>query len=230
MSETPETPAGLTEHAFDLLDWIESGTVARRQVVIHNNPRVAEEFATIEARLAELGHTDDETGDGTVRDEPLGGSVEDAEIEQLLAAREDVEARWEAARSTWTVRAVSQEEVEASFDEVPPPKPPLRPKNFDAAPDKIRAAFVEASAKHQRANAKANEDRQIVLIATALVSIETARGTATSVSVDALRALRSKPHGKQWIDKLYAAVDAATSEDPEVPRPTSSGRSTSTQA
>lgn len=230
MSETPETPAGLTEDAFDLLGWIESGTVARRQVVIHNNPRLAEEFAAIEARLAELGYTDDETGDGAVGDEPLGGSAEDAEIEQLLAAREGVEARWEAARSTWTVRAVSQEEVEASFDEVPPPKSPLRPKNLDAAPDRIRAAFVEASASHHRANAKANEDRQIVLIATALVSIETARGTATSVSVDALRALRSKPHGKQWIDKLYAAVDAATSEDPEVPRPTSSGRSTSTQA
>ncbi|GAA3218178.1 hypothetical protein ACFP63_08645 [Oerskovia jenensis] len=225
---TDSTPAD-----FDILDWIQSGTIARREVPIYNDPRLVEEYEAVEARLAEAGWVETDAAPRSRdddRSEATLGDTHTDEIAELLAQRDDIAARWEQSKSLWTVRAVSQDEVDASFDVVPVPKQPLPPKQFDAAPDSVREAFLEKARLAQQAAAQAAEDRKLAVIATAVVSIVTAKGTAEGITLDALKTLRSRPHGKQWIDRLYDAVNAATSTDTELPRPTSNGRSANVQA
>jgi len=124
--ETDETGLPEDPAEFDLMDWLNTGTIARRRVTIYNDPSLVDEFERIEARLAELGWSDDETPGQAKADAPLVDPAAE-EIEDLLAERDSVIARWDAAKSVWTVRAVSQTEVERSFDEVPIPKAPTPP-------------------------------------------------------------------------------------------------------
>lgn len=224
MSTTDDTSPGVTEDTFDLMDWIESGTVARRQVTIHNNPALADEFTALEERLAEAEKAaKDAGGDG-----PMS---EGDPREPILSAMEELWARWDASKAIWTVRALSQEDVEATFDAetgIPSPKAPLPPP--EKAGERARERYLTAMQDFGVAKATADRDRRLHLIAAAVVSVETSRGIVERVTVDQLRALRDRPHGEQWVAKLYAAVEAATQGDVEVPRPTSPVRSTSTQA
>lgn len=231
MNENPNSDS--TPADFDILDWIESGTIARREVTIYNDPLLVEEYEAITARLTEAGWVEPDTASRSRdddRSEATLGDTNTDQIDELLAQRDDIAARWEQSKAVWTVRAVSQDEVEASFDVVPVPKQPLPPKQFDNAPDAVREAFLEKARAAQTAAAQAEQDRKLAVLATAVLSIVTAKGTATGVTFDALKTLRSRPHGKQWIDRLYAAVNAATSTDTELPRPTSNGRSANVQA
>lgn len=224
-SSDTEPTDGINEAEFDLMDWIESGTVARRQVVIHNNPALADQFAELEAQLA--------AAEKNTKDAGADGPLSEADPrEEILADMEALWEKWEASKAVWTVRAVSQDDVEASFDEerggVHAPKAPMPPP--EKAGERARERFMGAVHLFNVAKAKADRDRKLCIISTAVVSVETPRGIATSVSVEQLRALRDRPHGEQWIDKLYAGVNAATAGDVEIPRPTSPERSTSSQA
>ena len=219
MSSTDDT-AGVTEDTFDLMDWIESGTVARRQVVIHNNPALADEFTALEDQLAEAEKTTkDASGDAPMsQDDPR---------DAIRAQMEALWERWEASKATWTVRALSQDDVEATYEPetgIPAPKAPIAPP--EKAGDRARERFMEQVKAFTIAKTDADRDRRLYLIAAAVVSVETTRGVATSVTVPQLKALRARPHGQQWVDKIYAAVEAATQGDVEIPRPTSPGRST----
>ncbi|WP_344250964.1 hypothetical protein, partial [Isoptericola hypogeus] len=131
-------------------------------------------------------------------------------------------------KAVWTVRAVSRDEVHASYEELPDPKMPVPPK--DGAAQRLHDEFGNRVQEYTRAKAKADEDRKLVLLAVAVVGIETSRGNTDYVTVEQLRALRSRPHGQQWITLLYGAMEAATENDVEIPRPTSNGRSATSQA
>lgn len=218
----------LTEDAFDLLEYITSGTVARRQVTIYNDPEAGEALAKILERLDELGWSEDpEPGDDRPQDGPLSGDPAQDEIDELLAEAQELQARLEASKSVWTVRALSEEEVERAFDEVPLPKTPRPPK--DTAPKKEFDLFHDRAEKWGKDKTEADRERKLALISAAIVTVETPRGSVDSASRDVLRALRSKPQGQQWIDRLYKAVDDAQGSEVDVPRPTSHGRSTTTQ-
>ena len=71
MSKTDDAPTGVTEDAFDFLEWLESGTIARRQVVIYNDHEAFEVFVKVDERL-------------------------------------------DRSKATWTVRAISQPEIEST--------------------------------------------------------------------------------------------------------------------
>jgi hypothetical protein len=216
---------GVTENTFDLMEFIETGTVARREVVIYTDHEAAAKCADLQKRIDEL--TDDDDRDRAPKDGPLSGDGGGDELAALEAEAEQWLERLQASRMVWTVRALSQTEVEKSFDVVPVPKMPAPPP--DNAPDKLRDRWMERVAKYHQDDEKAKQERTLVLIATALQSVETPKGIVGSVDVDTLRALRDKPHGKSWIDKLYTAVNEASSEDVAPPVPTSPGRSTSTR-
>jgi hypothetical protein len=217
---TDPTPDGVTPETFDLLDWIESGTVARRQVEIHNDPALVEEYQALEAELAEAEKAVGSSG----QDGPLAA---DGPREAIVARMEALWERWEASKALWTVRALSKDDIDATFDAVPVPKRPIPP--LEKAGQKAQERFVEALNDYQHEAAKADEERKLHILAAAVVSVETSRGTAEGVTVDALKRLRSRPHGAHWIDRLYRAAEAATQGDQDIPRPTSPVRSTTTQ-
>ncbi len=218
MSKTDDAPVGVTEDAFDFLEWLESGTIARRQVVIFNDHQAFEAFVKVDERLAELGHDDRaETDQGKAKDAPLGGDPNQVEIDALLDERAALLARMDASKATWTVRAISQPEVESTFEVVPVPKRPMPPK--DSAPQAVQDKFQERAQAWFLAQARAEDDRKLATLAIAVVGVETARGSVDSVSFDQLKAMRSRPHGAQWIERLREAVDAATSEDVAPPVP-----------
>lgn len=215
----PEDPAD-----FDLLAWMNSGTVARRTVTVYNRPDLIDELERIEVDLKAAGHDgrNDEREDGPLSDDPDGA------VALLFERKAAVEAELESARSVWTVRALSGDEVDGTFTTVPAPKIPVQPRSD--APEALREKWGEKMQRYALAEARANADRKVVQVALAVESIETSRGTAAGVTVEALTALRGKPHGQQIIDLLHQAVISASRSDVEIPRPTSPGPSTGTRA
>src|SRR5690606_11476995 len=101
----------------------------------------------------------------------------------------------EASKATWTVRAISQPQMESTFDAVPVPKPPAPPK--DGAPQPVQEKWLEKVRAWNLENARAADDRNLAVLVVAVVGIETARGSADSVTFEQLKAMRSRPHGAQ---------------------------------
>lgn len=226
----------ITADTFDLMAWIQSGTVATRQVTIYNNPALAAEYEALEAEMkAAEQDIEDAAGDAPM-------SARDPR-EDIRARMADLYARWEASKSTWTVRALSDDDIDDTYEQdkggVPTPKQPVAP--LPQAGKKALEDHAEKVSKWAKAVHEADRERTLHLIAKAVTSVETARGTVDGVSVDQVRSLRDRPHGPQWVGlipsgrgqritgKLATAVMAATEADVEVPRPTSPERSTTTQ-
>lgn len=219
----------LTLEAFDFDEWLETATVARRQVTIYNNPALFEEYQTLQAELDAA----DKAAASAAGDEALDESDPRPEI---VTRMEDLYERWQASKAVWTVRALSGDEVEGTFEPdrggIPVPTQPVPP--LEKAGQKAREAYARRYTEWSKANSQAQRERRLVMIAAAVVKVE-APGRVSErdpdgspiVTVEQLRALRSRPHGEQWIARLYQAVEAATQGDQEVPRPTSPGRSTS---
>lgn len=216
---------------FDILDWIESGTVARRKVDIYNDAALAEEADELQRQLDALG--DDE-------DDPEGSVGEVSERTRIEQAMRDVYERWQASKATWTVRALSDAEIEEISGQVPlnpQPERPSRPaplprtatKAEREAHDREVAAYEETVGEFERGPLAewvkhaehVQEERALHYISTAVVSVDTARGSTGAVSVEALRKMRQAPHGKARIGKLYNAVLALTTGDTEIPVPKS---------
>lgn len=228
MSDAHES---LTEDSFDLLEYLSTGTVARRQVVIYADVEAGDLLVSTLDQLRALGWDEEQDpGDSEPSDGPLSDADDEPspEVAELLQVAEAAQERLEASRSVWTVRALSDEEREEALSLVPEPKLPLPPK--DNAPEQLREKFAKRAQQYGIDKVEADRKRKVVRLAMAIESIERPGvGAVSSVTVETLEALRSKPHGSQWIAKLAAALDDAQNSDPSVPRPTSLGRSTSTQ-
>lgn len=206
--------------AFDLLDWIESGTVARRTVTIYNDPALASEYEALAARLAEAEAAESDDTERTMDEAP--------ESVAILAQIEALWERWQASKSTWTVRALSGDEARAIVDRHPVPDAPAKP--LDTAPAAEKAAHAAAVKAWLRESDRVSAERNLEFIATAVVEVTTNRGTVHHVNVDTLRRMRSRPHGHHRIEQLVTAVNEATQGDVEIPRPTSPGNSGSDRA
>lgn len=223
MSEVHES---LTEDSFDLMEYLTSGTIAKRQVTIYNDPEAGDLLVSTLERLAELGWSEDDEQGGEPVDGPLSDADDepDPEVAELLEVAQEAQERLEASKSVWTVRALSEEEAEATFEAVPLPKMPMPPK--DNSPEKDRLKFARQAQEYGSAKVESDRKRKLLQVAAAVVSVERGGRSVDSVSVEMLEALRTRPQGEQWIDKLAAALNEAQKSDPDVPRPTSLGRST----
>lgn len=216
---TENAPVGLPESPadFDILDWINTGTVARRTVVVYNKPDLISELARVDAELDEAGWTD-ETG-VKPKDGPLSDAPVPVDVDALLARRTEIEDALVASRSEWTVRALGTDEVDSTYTSLPEPVAP--PQVPGSAPQVQRDAWSHRLQTYQMKKAQADADRKLMHLAIAVESIETPRGVAHGITVEQLKALRARPHGKTTIDLLYKALNEATGADVEIPRPTS---------
>lgn len=223
---TTTEPIGLPENPadFDVLGWLESGTIATRTVVIYNRPDLIEELEELDKQITALDTVDDRA---LAQDAPLSAYT-DPQAPELLARRDELEAELEAARSVWTVRALSAAEVDRTDRDVPHQPVPVVPP--ESAPEKLRQRWAERVIAYNVKKAELDIERACHQLAIAVQSVETPRGVAAGVTVEALRGMLAKPHGKQIILMLMAAVAEASQSDLEVPRPTSPGRSGSDRA
>src|SRR5690625_3133097 len=110
----------MSNEDFSLLAWMETGTVAERKVTHYHDQAAYSDYLDWERRYEEA-----ETQHGADGGEEVLGSKDvfaelDAEGERILE-------RLEASKSVWTVRALSNEELEAIDAEHPFPKPPVEP-------------------------------------------------------------------------------------------------------
>jgi len=238
-----EEHENITAENFDLMAWIASGTVATRSVDIFNRPDMIVEYEALEAEYTAAEKAAAQAGD----DAPMSAVDPRPGIE---ARMEEWRERWDASKATWTVRALSHDEIEATFEAkdggIASPPQPVAP--LPQAGKKAQEDYSEKVTKWARAVHEADRERTLHLISAAITAVESTRGRLERdpghppiVTVEALRQLRDRPHGDTWVGmipsgkgqrvtgKLATAVMAATEGDVAVPRPTSPGRSTTTQ-
>lgn len=194
------------EPEITLDDWIDTGTVARRTVTIYNDRALAAEYEALEAQLKD------------VQDEAEERSLDDEDpASEIMARMEELYTRWEASKAVWTVRALSRDEASEIVDRIPVPDGPG--KLADTATAAEKSAHNAALKSWLRQSQRAQDERNLEFISTAIISVETAKGTARHASVDTLRRMRSRPHGAHDIERLVAAVNEATQGEVEISRP-----------
>ncbi|ROR95981.1 hypothetical protein EDD28_0551 [Salana multivorans] len=226
MTTTPETTIAVD---FDLISYINSGTVARREVVIYADEQAAGELIDALAALRALGWSDDEEPrPSTPKDGPLDEPSEPAGVGLLLDRARAAQERLDASRSVWTVQALSSETADDIMAEHPLPKMPTPAK--DSASERERERYQERYLAYRESVDRTQREQRYALLSRAVVSVETPHGTAEGASVEQLHAIDARPGGQKWIDRLWSALDEAQTQDPDVPRPTWLGRSTNSPA
>lgn len=217
MSETPITADEiLADDAFD--EWLSTGTLARRAVEIYNNPDLAAEYDVLAMRLAEAQAAAPQDAEASIGDNDPVAAV--------LAEMEALHEKWQASKAVWIERAVEEHESKAIVDEVPePPIPALLSGDKPEPGSPEHEARLAAGQAYLAERERVITERNLRLIALATVEVRTARGVVKRVTVEQVRRLRGRPHGKQQTQRLIEAIESATSGDVEVPRPTLPGRS-----
>lgn len=221
-------PSTATSREFSLDEWIESGTVAQRTVELHNDRAIPDRLAVLEKRRNIAAKVAKETSEEiAVTDVP--------EVAQIDAEMEALWDLWEASKETWLVRALSAEEIKALRKAHPAPEMP-RPikKNSPAA---AKAEHEKKVAAWQEQAMVVRDEADLEYLTWALVSIETAKGTARAhgepldeegnrsedfrpaATVAQLKALRARAGRQNDIAVLLAAAVDATKSDVEVPAP-----------
>jgi hypothetical protein len=210
----------MTDQTLDLLDWVESGTIARREVIIYNDlALVAEADAAEEALRVALSAASEDA------ERSMG------EPDDVAAARErldDIYARWEASKAVWTVRALDDDEIRVICEELPAPERPASPAP-DASPE-WHHAHQDALRMWVKESQDVTDERNLRYVSKAVVSVVTAKGTATEASVGVLRTMRARAHGKMRLALLIKATEEATTGDVSVSPGESRASSTSSQS
>lgn len=214
---TDTTPEAVEPDLFD--DWLESGTVRHIDVELQNDPSVVDEYQALQKRRAEL------EGSPEADERSIGDTDPLTEIEAAEAALMD---RWEAGKSTWTVRALTPDEAKAISRAHRDPEPPqMLPK---AAPANAKAKWEKDRDAWREAAGETTLTRNLHFIAQAVVKIKTVKGERGSITVDQLRAMYQREYGPTRIEKLLVATNQATQGEVEMPRPKLRERSTSDPA
>jgi len=204
MTENIETTS--VPESFDLLAWIDTGTIATREVTLFIDHEAAVEYADIQKQLAVLQAEADAV---LAEDGPMTYTPPHAdEIADLEAQAEVLQGRLDAAKAVWTVRAISHDELKQVFNSIKYPKAPVPPKDGAAKP--LVEAFYDKSEAYGLAKMEVDEARKVALVATAVTSVVTGVGVRDSVTAEELQLLKKRPHGQQWLDMLWAAVESAS--------------------
>lgn len=211
---------------FDLLDYIKSGTIAKREVALYADERAGEELVALIAQLKDLGWSEEGQDEKATRpkDGPLDATSDETDIADLLEKARSAQERLDSSKSVWTVQAISPEVADAALESIKDPKAPIPPK--EGAAERVKEAYQDRYVEYRKGCDVAERDRRLVLLSEAIISVETPNGTSSGVSIDHLKALRQRAGGQKWIDKLWSGLNEAQSEDPDVPRPTWLARST----
>jgi hypothetical protein len=222
MSTTPNysTAPADAPAVLDFDAWLATGTVAQRTVELHNDRRIVDDLLNLDRRRQVVAKATT-TGEASITE---GG----AEIAAIDAQYEDLYARWQASKETWVVRALSGEEVDEIKRRHPVDPMPEQPgKNSPAGARVIHETAMRAWAEHA---ARVRDESDLDFLSVAIVRVETALGTADHISVEQLRALRTRPGRQGDITALLKAAAEALTADVEPPAPFSQRPSEAAQA
>lgn len=220
---------------FDLLDYISSGTIARREVTLYADDDAGRDLLAALDELRDLGWSEDQSEDDRERarqERSLAESGESDAIREAKARAEAAQERLEASKTVWTVQALPADVSQEIVDSIPLPEQPTPPKEGMQASEQARARFQKRWVAYQKAAEEAQDAQRAAILARAVVEVShPASGRVTEgASVEAIAAMRDRrAGGRVWFDKLWKALEDAQSSDPDVPRPTWLGRSVTSQ-
>ncbi|WP_062077679.1 hypothetical protein [Demequina globuliformis] len=195
---------------LDLDDWLATGTVARVDVPIYNDPAVAAEAEALRVERAEIeAALKDDSGEKSLTDTDPFADI-DARIEA-------VSELFEASLSTWTMGAVSGDEWDAIEDAHPrepqPTKPPV------GAPAPVAKKYLEDFREWQKRDKERRLTVDIATVAASVLSVTQGDKTTTSVTAEHVRRLRSRPGGIPQFNRLLDAAIQATKGEVAPPLP-----------
>lgn len=218
--EITTAPLDFDDNVLD--EWIGGGDVTKHLVVMYGKPQLAAEYETLEdqIRLASLNASDD--GD------ELGGS----EVGKLKRRLEEVYNEWAAARSRWTVRAITDEtlaEAEKATAKAKgaQPVPPKEPSKD--APASKREDYEAKFKKYEIADREWNDHSNAELIMRLVEHIEFADGRVARVTKPEQILKMRATFGEQQILKILDAAKLGRMLSPELKAPFSSSTSRGAQ-
>lgn len=201
----------MSTEEFSVLDWMQTGTVAERKVTAYNDQSAYSDYLEWERRYEEAEKEHKASGG----EEVLGSKDAFAELD---AEGERILARLESSKAVWTMRALSEEQLDEIGARFPLPKDPTPPgRNADRAALKKFNDYLKGEFA-QELEAAVNAQNYAILEA-AFVKMETPKGTVETVNVDQLRKMNSYPHGAQLLKRLQEAVKEANASEVEPPAP-----------
>lgn len=192
-------------------EWLESGTIKRREVPLYADAAIMDEMVALDARIQQVEaqeKRDRENGDRTFADKSM--------LEELQAEAEALWERYEASKSVWHVRATTPAERDEAFEMFPEEDAPVLPRG--SVSEAAKRAWEKARDEWKVRALKSNNERKLLLLSKAVEKVEIGGNTITSVSVDDLRAMRGGAYGTERIDMLWRAVDEASKQG-EAPVP-----------
>lgn len=224
------------DNEFALDEWIAGATVSKRSVRVYGKAGLFAEYEDLERDLAVAL---------AVEKEAPGEMVgrESARIEQRMT---ELHEEWKASESTWTVRALTSDEVKECLEAEPALKPPTVPTPPVAPPalpakhtDHQARVFTVATQAYEvdvksfqvavdeylRAMAEYQSALNIRLLAKGVERVEFGDGrVAHGITAEQLLKLRGAV-GDLQISRLSKALTEAAATEPEVPAPFSLGTS-----
>ena len=204
MTSTENTPTD----ALDFDAWLKNGTTAVRTVELHNDRAIPDQLEILDARR-KVAMAVIESGESSEADAAEVAAI-DAEMDALYE-------RWEASKETWVVRALADEEIDEITDAHPAEPMPKKPGR-DAQPKTVTAyeQKMQAWAKRQKPyRLKVN----CAFLELAVVRVETARGVATGITAEQLKAMHDLPGRQGDITVLMEAASLALKSNVEPPVP-----------
>jgi hypothetical protein len=240
------TAGKVVETGASLDDWIDGATFLQVKVDIHRNPALYSELKPLyelievaESRLEEARreaeHAAATTDAALGQDAPVATVSADsalgetartpeaveaarADLEALLEQADEIYARYDADKETWTIRALDREtEISPIVSRYRLPELPLR---REKEPQARFTARTEAYVKEvQRIKGEIDEQGLVLAIVDVVVGGE----HKPPPGIEGLRRLRARPHGQQHFDQLVNAMNEVTLEEVAIIAPHRSG-------
>lgn len=221
----------------DVEDWIDGATFTQAAVTIYRNPGIharyqplLDRIAALEAVLADLTRpAEAPSGDATLADttRARGEASLNEEAPDVAAVRADLDTLYEQAQSlydeyeadkeVWTLRALDRAEIAPLMADLDAPVEPT-PPGKDAKPAAVTRWRKSAQA-YQDARVTFQDEVNVRMIAAATLSVQVRGQDKPAPSLDGVRRVLARPHGRQHIAQLAAAIEAITLQEVAIPAP-----------
>ncbi|TSI12629.1 hypothetical protein [Brevibacterium aurantiacum] len=202
--DSTAVPAG--DDWFD--SWLETGTVSQRSVDVYGRPDLYAQYENLERQYA-IAQAKEKNG-------PERDLTEMSASNQILEDMEKLYAEWTKSKTTWYIRALNEDEIDAIKDEIDfPTEPQFKSGIAEDAKKKVQA-------KYEREKTRADAQSNYRMVASALVKVTNQAGDVVKESITAneVEQVRSKI-GDLQILRLTAAAMVASTQEPTMPVPLS---------
>lgn len=196
--------------------WLETGTVSQRSVDVYGRPDLYAQYENLERRYA-VAKAQEKNG-------PERDMSEMSESNQILEDMQRLYDDWVKSKTTWFIRALDEDEIDAAKDEADfPTEPKFKNGTAEDAKKKVQA-------KYERDLAKANAQANYRMVAKSLVKVINPAGDVVKETITPAEVERMRGKiGDLQILRLVTAAMVASTQEPTMPVPLSPENSNSDQ-